>query len=56
MNACESCGDLHDPSDMVNPLEDFYFCYTCEDKNRELYDFMWFSKFSKKVIKAEKNG
>jgi len=46
MNACETCGDLHDPSDMVNPLEDFYFCYTCEDKNR----------YSKKVIKEEDNG
>ena len=49
MNACESCGDLHDPSDMVNPLEDFYFCYTCEDKNRELYDYMWFTRYSDKV-------
>ena len=25
MNACESCGDLHDPSDMVNTIEDFSF-------------------------------
>jgi len=55
MNACESCGDLHDPSDMVNSLEDFHFCYTCEAKNRELYDYMWFTRYSDKVIKEEKN-
>ena len=36
MNACECCGDLHDPSDMVMTPPDFYFCYTCEEKNREL--------------------
>jgi hypothetical protein len=55
MYACESCGDLHDPSDMVNTIEDFHFCYTCDQKNRELYDHMWFSKYSHK-IKEDKNG
>jgi len=55
MNACESCGDLHDPSDMVNTIEDFHFCYRCDEKNRELYDFMWFTRYSDKVIKEEDN-
>ena len=55
MNACESCGDLHDPSDMVNSLEDFYFCYTCEDKDREKYDYMSFNRYSHKVIREDKN-
>jgi len=55
MNACESCGDLHDPSDMVNSLEDFYFCYTCEDKDREKYDYMWFTRYSHKVIREDNN-
>ena len=32
MNACESCGELFDRSDMVNTIEDFYFCYKCEEK------------------------
>jgi hypothetical protein len=45
-----------DPSDMVNSLEDFYFCYTCEDKNRELYDYMWFTRYSDKVIKEVDNA
>jgi len=40
---------------MVNSLEDFHFCYTCEAKNRELYDYMWFTRYSDKVIKEEKN-
>lgn len=56
MNACESCGDLHDPSDMVNTIEDFHFCYRCDEKNRELYDCLWFSKFSNKINKEEDNG
>jgi hypothetical protein len=54
MNACESCGELFDRSDMVNTIEDFYFCYKCDEKNRELYDFMWFSRYSDKIIKFER--
>jgi len=55
MTACESCGDLHDPSDMVNSLEDFYFCYTCEDKDREKYDYMSFTRYSHKAIREDNN-
>ena len=53
MNACESCGELYDPSDMGNTIEDFYFCYNCYEKNRELYDYIWFSKYSDKIIKED---
>ena len=53
MNACESCGELYDRSDMVNPLEDFHFCFDCDEKDREQYDYIWFSKYSDKIIKEE---